>query len=164
MEEKSNGQQCYSSNNPFYCKGKNMRPTQDEYFMEIAKVVAKRSTCARRSVGCVLMDQRKHILATGYNGVAAGRPHCIDEPCPGACSESGTDLDLCEAIHAEQNALLQCPDVGGITVCYVTVFPCVHCTKLLLNTGCRKIVYAQEYPNKGLRLWLDDDRLATRMP
>jgi len=80
------------------------RPTQDEYFLKMAELVSTRATCARRKVGCVLVNSRKHILATGYNGVASGMPHCIDEPCPGANYPSGEGLDKCEAIHAEQNA------------------------------------------------------------
>lgn len=140
-----------------------MRPTRDEWAMEVAKVTAKRSTCLRRNVGCVLLNARGHVLATGYNGVAAGRPHCNEEvgsgmltqagtphyshphACEGACSPSGTNLDGCEAIHAEQNALLQCKDVYSIDTCYCTTSCCVTCVKLLLNTSCRRIVFEEEY-------------------
>ena len=79
------------------------RPTADEYFMAMAMLVATRSTCIRRQVGCVLIDNNNNILATGYNGVVRGQPHCNEgHPCPGAYSASGKDLDLCYAIHAEQ--------------------------------------------------------------
>ena len=70
------------------------RPTADEYFMAMAMLVATRSTCIRRQVGCVLVDENKNILATGYNGVVSGHPHCNEGyPCPGADSETGKDLD-----------------------------------------------------------------------
>lgn len=156
------------------------RPTCDEYFIKLAVVIATRATCLRRAVGCVLVNARGHVLATGYNGRAAGLPHCnetsmyawavrktkpnavikfIDEfpnACAGARVESGTQLDSCEAIHAEQNALLQCRDVYQIETCYVTVSPCVTCVKLLLNTTCSRIVFAQPYAHdeQAKKLWL----------
>jgi dCMP deaminase len=133
------------------------RPTREQWAMEIAKVTAQRSTCCRRSVGCVLVNARGHLLSTGYNGVAAGMQHC-DEPlvgtgatfypnaCPGAHSPSGTNLDGCHALHAEQNALLQCRDIYQIDTAYVTTAPCMTCTKLLLNTSCKEIMYIDDYP------------------
>jgi dCMP deaminase len=122
-----------------------VRPAKDEYFMEMALVVSTRATCQRRRVGCILTNARGHVLATGYNGNAAGLPHCLNKPCPGAFADPGTGLELCEAIHAEQNALLQCPNVYAITTAYVTVSPCVTCTKLLMNTSCERIVYLEPY-------------------
>lgn len=137
-----------------------MRPDVYEYFMQMAHVVATRATCPRRKVGCVLVNARRHVLATGYNGVPAGQKHCIDHPCPGAEAPSGQGLDLCEAIHAEQNALLQCRNVYDIDVCFVTTAPCITCTKLLLNTSCKIIVYANEYPHSfaAATRWRDDGR------
>ena len=79
----------------------------DDYFLNIAKLVGKRSTCRRRQVGCVLVDSQNHIVSTGYNGVIKGATHCLDVPCQGAQAPSGTDLDECFAVHAEMNALLQ---------------------------------------------------------
>lgn len=118
----------------------------DEYFCTMATVSALRSTCMRRAVGCVLVNSKNQVLATGYNGVARGREHCIDVPCEGwQNSESGKDLDKCNAIHAEQNALLQCPDTDDIWTAYCTTAPCVHCSKLLANTSCRQIVFVQPY-------------------
>jgi len=74
--------------------------------------------------------------------------------CSGAAAESGTMLDSCEAIHAEQNALLQCQDVRQIHTCYVTTSPCVTCTKLLLNTSCQRIIYQLPYPQPEAKaLW-----------
>jgi dCMP deaminase len=138
-----------------------MRPDVYPYFMQIAHVVATRATCPRRQVGCVLINARRHILATGYNGVPAGQKHCIDQFCPGATAPSGQGLDLCEAIHAEQNALLQCRDVHDIDVCFVTTAPCITCTKLLLNTSCKTIVYVNEYPHSFTAAvrWRDAGRM-----
>jgi dCMP deaminase len=128
------------------------RPSKDETFLEIARALARRSTCQRRAVGCVLVDARGQVLATGYNGVARGLPHCAHEEggvarvCSGAGLPSGVGLDACEAVHAEQNALLQCPDVFAVHTAYVTTAPCVTCAKLFLNTGCRRVVYRDAYP------------------
>ena len=114
----------------------------------------------------MLLNKRGHVLATGYNGVAAGLPHCNDiatetfdsnaypNACAGADAPSGTDLDACQAIHAEQNALLQCGDVYQIHTVYVTASPCITCTKLLLNTGCQRIVFVEAYPHSQAQaLW-----------
>ena len=125
------------------------RPETDEYFLSMARLVSYRATCDRRAVGCVLVDKHKHVLATGYNGVAAGEPHCIDVHCPGAKLPSGTGLDLCQAIHAEQNAILQCSNVHDIETAYVTVSPCITCTKLLMNTGCKRIVFIKPYTDES---------------
>jgi dCMP deaminase len=124
-----------------------MRITKQDYFMLMAQVISMRATCARRSVGCVLVDWRDHVIATGYNGVPSGMPHCISKPCPGATAPSGTGLDLCEAIHAEQNALLQCKDTNLIKACYCTTLPCIHCIKLLMNTSCQFIFFLELYSN-----------------
>jgi dCMP deaminase len=135
------------------------RISTDEYFIGIARLVAQRATCHRRQVGCVLVNSRNHVLATGYNGVASGQPHCIDRPCPGAHCASGTGLHLCQAIHAEANALIQCADIGAISTAYVTASPCISCLRLLLNTSCRTIVFAEEYPHPESRdLWVGDGR------
>ena len=136
------------------------RLSKDEYFSQLALLVARRSTCARRSVGCVLVSHRGHILGTGYNGVPRGHTHCTDVRCPGAALPSGTGLDVCEAIHAEQNALLQCKDVDQIDTAYVTAMPCMTCMKLLLNTSCRRIVYVSDYPHQEAKqLWIKNGRL-----
>lgn len=150
------------------------RPSTDEYFLKMAELVAVRSTCFRRAVGCVLVDSAKHVLSTGYNGVAKGLPHCneataiVPNPklegrkpehwetptvmeyghaCPGAHQPSGQGLHLCEAIHAEQSALIQCHDVSAIHTVYCTASPCVQCMRLILGTGTKRIVFRQEYPH-----------------
>lgn len=115
--------------------------------MRVAQVLGERATCVRRKVGCVLVDDKGQILSTGYNGVGRNLPHCIDHPCAGAAAGIGAGLDRCEAIHAEQNALLQCHDVNKIFSCYTTTMPCSHCTKLLLNTSCINVYYLEDYPN-----------------
>ena len=131
----------------------------DPYFLRMAALVSARSTCARRSVGAVLVSARRHVLATGYNGRPSGERHCAGlgdaQPCPAASAASGTHLDGCEAIHAEQNALLQCRDVYAIATCYVSVSPCVHCVKLLMNTTCQRIVFAEPYAHDAAakELW-----------
>lgn len=138
-----------------------MRASIDETMMGVARVMSARSTCLRRQVGCVLVNKRNHVLATGYNGVAAGTPHCnevgkiskvsldVEEvhpyQCEGAYAKSGEALDKCQAIHAEQNALLQCKDVYEIEAVYTTTFPCIHCMKLLMNTSCKIIYYQDDY-------------------
>jgi len=146
------------------------RLTISEWAMGLAVQTSKRSTCLRRSVGCVLLDKHRHVLATGYNGVARGLPHCnhkdpyghFPHKCPGSSAASGENLDGCEAIHAEQNALLQCRDVHQINVVYVTTSPCVTCVKLLLNTSCNEIIYKDEYPHVHAReLWLRTGRVWT---
>jgi len=124
-----------------------MRPTRDSTMLALAAVLSERSTCARRKVGCVFTDEYGRVIAGGHNGVARGQPHCTDTPCAGSQLPSGHGLELCQAIHAEQNALMFCSDVMKIDTCYVTAAPCVHCSKMLLNTSCRRIVYANEYPH-----------------
>lgn len=117
------------------------RPTWDEYFMELAQVVAKRSTCNRRSVGAVLVRD-KRILTTGYNGSPPGQPHCHDVGC------LMLDGHCVRAIHAEQNAIIQGAlhgiDLRGST-CYVTSSPCVHCSKMLIAAGVTRIVFMDAY-------------------
>lgn len=117
------------------------RPTWDEYFMELASVVAKRSTCNRRSVGAVLVRD-KRILTTGYNGSPPGLPHCTDAGC------LLVDNHCVRAIHAEQNAIVQAAlhgiDLRGAT-CYVTSSPCVHCSKILIAAGITRIVFRDAY-------------------
>ena len=147
------------------------RLTRDEWAMQLAQLTAKRSTCCRRAVGCVLLNEKGHVIATGYNGVAAGLPHCNEKrsdlvetfdpqadtypnACAGANAPSGQNLDACQAIHAEQNAMLQCKNVYEIHTAYVTASPCITCTKLLLNTSCERIVFVEEYPHGHTKdLW-----------
>lgn len=133
-----------------------MRPSIDEYFLKLLEIVKTRATCIKAQVGCILINHRNHIIATGYNGVPSGFVHCIDEPCPGAKEPMGSGKGNCLAVHAEQNALLQCQDVYSIRTAYVTLFPCMNCLKLLMNTSCEKIVYTGNHPGEEdrIKLWL----------
>ena len=111
----------------------------DNYFLQMSSLVAKRATCRRRKVGCVLVDSKNHIVATGYNGVPTHFPHCLDNPCEGANEPSGESLDKCLAVHAEQNALLQLRSNDYLTA-YLTVTPCITCAKMIANSSIRRIV------------------------
>ena len=136
-----------------------MRPNKNETFLDIAQTVSEQATCIRRNVGCVLVNSKNHILATGYNGVPSGAAHCLDLPCAGAELPSGEGLDSCEAIHAEQNALLQCKDIYDIEKCYCTVSPCMTCVKLLLNTSCSILIFPTLYiDTEPLELWKKAER------
>lgn len=125
------------------------RPSWDDYFMETAHVVAKRSNCMRRHVGAVIMKDN-HILSTGYNGTPRGVKNCFDGGCP-RCSgkvKSGTHLDECLCTHAEQNAICQAAYYGvaiaGSTI-YITISPCLTCAKLIINAGIKEVVYGGDY-------------------
>ena len=135
-----------------------MRLDRDHYFMVMAKVASLRSTCLSRQIGAVIVDCNHHLLSTGYNGPAKGQRDC--NPCKRSHTDSGQGLDQCMAIHAEQNALLQCPDILRIDTVYVTISPCFTCTKLLLNTPCKRIVYMNTYPHPESEVeWLKVGRL-----
>lgn len=135
------------------------RPSTDERFMTMAFVVSLGGTCRRRRVGCVLVDEHKHVMATGFNGPAATMDHCLDAPCKGASLPSGTGLDVCHAIHAEANALMQCKDIHKIVTAYCTDSPCINCVKLLLNTSCKRIVFGRRYPHdEAEHLWYQAGR------
>lgn len=132
------------------------RPTKDEYFIAMALLASSRGTCIRRKTGCILVDKNGHVLATGYNGPPKFALHCIDKPCKGANLASGQGLHVCEAIHAEENALLQCRDTQAIYTAYCTASPCLdRCIKLLQNTSCLRIVYYEAYPGSaiGKEIW-----------
>lgn len=129
------------------------RPSWDEYFMEMAELTAKRSSCLRRHVGAVIVKD-KHIIATGYNGAPRRVPHC-DEL--GGCLRqqmgvpSGQRHELCRAVHAEQNAIIQAATLGvsveGGTI-YVTHQPCSVCAKMIINAGINRIVVKEGYPDE----------------
>ena len=127
------------------------RPSWDEYFMSIARLVAERSTCLRRHVGAVLVRDR-HILATGYNGPPAGLPHCDETGCirEKLGVPSGERHELCRGIHAEQNAIIQSANYGtgirGATI-YATLHPCSVCAKMIINAGIVRVVTDDSYPD-----------------
>lgn len=119
-----------------------MRKNWDSYFMEITEMVASRSTCDRALVGCVLVNRDHRIVSTGYNGSVSGNPHCDD------VGHTMRDGHCIATIHAEMNAILYCAKEGistKNTTCYVTHFPCLNCTKALIQAGIREIVYRHDY-------------------
>jgi dCMP deaminase len=126
------------------------RPTWDEYFMDIAKVVAMRSNCMKRKVAAIIVKDRR-VISTGYNGTPRGAKNCNEGGCPrcNGMAESGTALDECLCCHGEENAITQAAYHGtslkGATL-YTTFAPCLHCTKMIINSGIAEVVYNQEYP------------------
>lgn len=130
-------------------KGK--RPDIDEYFLKIAKVVSQRSTCLRHNVGAVIVKDR-HILTTGYNGAPAGVPDCLELGCLRDQQNipSGTRHEVCRAVHAEQNAIIQAALHGDNTnegTIYITHSPCVLCAKMIVNAGIKRVVCIHYYPD-----------------
>ena len=137
------------------------RLSWDEYFMQMAELTAKRSTCLRRQVGAVIVKNR-HIIATGYNGAPRGLKHC-DEL--GGCLRqqlgvpSGQRHELCRALHAEQNAIIQAATLGQSIedgTIYVTHQPCVICAKMIINAGIKRIVVRETYPDEMATEILDE--------
>lgn len=124
----------------------------DKRFMDVAKLVGTWCTCHRHMVGSVIVKNRR-IIATGYNGAPANIKNCLER---GVCLrdklniESGTKAEICYSVHAEQNAIVQAAKLGisveGATI-YVTHQPCTLCTKLIINSGIKRIVYGIEYPD-----------------
>lgn len=117
-----------------------MRKDWDRYFIDIAFEIASRSTCPRKSVGALVVKDRR-IKGTGYNGSPSGLPHCMDEGC------IVVNNHCARVIHAEVNALLECaPEERKGATLYVTDQPCAECSKLIINSGITRVVYAREYP------------------
>lgn len=136
-----------------YCLLKWMtdRPSIDEYFIEIASVVAKRSTCMRNRVGAVIVRD-KRIISTGYNGAPSNMQHCLDIGCIRQQQniESGTRHEKCRAVHAEQNAIIQAALHGVMTegaTLYCTHQPCILCAKMIINAKIKRVVYVTSYPD-----------------
>lgn len=131
------------------------RPSWDTYFLEIAALVATRSTCLRRRVGAILVKD-KRVLATGYNGAPSGLPHCAEAGClrERLRIPAGERHEMCRGSHAEQNVLAQAARYGtavdGATL-YCTNEPCAICTKLLINAGIKEIVFGAPYPDELAR-------------
>ena len=130
------------------------RPSFDEYFMKMAILATERSSCERRKVGAVIVDTDNHIIATGYNGVPKGLPHCIEL---GGCLRerlqvpSGQRHELCRGAHAENNAIIQCAISGNSTkgaTIYITDSPCSMCLKSIINAGIVRIVALKSYPDE----------------
>ena len=126
------------------------RPSWHQYFMTITREVAERSTCERAKVGAVIVRD-KNILATGYNGAPAGMPHCIDVGCliyQSKTPNGDTEENCFRTIHAEMNAIAQAAKNGSTikdASIYITHTPCIHCLKVLVNTGIKSIYYEKPY-------------------
>ena len=129
-----------------------MRPSFDEYFMNIVELVKTRSTCLRRQVGALIVME-KRILTTGYNGAPSGLPHCAEVGCLREKLKvpSGERHELCRGLHAEQNAIIQAALFGvpikGATL-YVSCQPCMLCAKMIINAGIKRVVFKAEYPDE----------------
>ena len=145
---------------------KTKRPSWDEYFLELARLVSRRATCRRRRVGAVLV-KNKRILATGYNGAPAGLEHCLDIGClrDKLKIPSGQRHELCRGLHAEQNVLVQAALYGISTkdsTLYITNQPCIICAKMLINAGIKEIVIADGYPDKLATQFLKQAKINIR--
>jgi dCMP deaminase len=137
-----------------------IRPTNDEYFLKIASVVAERSTCRRHHVGAVAVKD-KHILATGYNGAPAGLKDCLELGCLRDEKKipSGTRHEICRGIHAEQNVIIQASlhgvSLDGATV-YATHTPCILCAKMLVNARIKRFVTFGKYADDSFAELFDE--------
>lgn len=135
----------------------NKRPNVDKYFSKMAKLVSTRSTCTRRQVGAVLVRE-KQVVSTGYNGSPRNMPHCTDIGClrDELGIESGTKLEVCRAVHAEQNAIIQCAVHGKSTrnsTLYVTISPCKICARMVTNAEIVRVVVSGYYHDtEGINL------------
>lgn len=135
------------------------RPDIDAYYLKIALDVSTRSSCVRRAVGCVIADPSGYCISTGYNSVPKGIEHCTSKPCDGAFEPSGENLHKCMALHAEDVAIMKCKDIQNIGTVYVTASPCIFCTRKLLNTSAKRIVFIEEYPHPDAKiLWESQGR------
>ena len=134
--------------------------------MEISRLVARRSAGLRRQVGAVIVKE-KNILSTGYNGTPAGITHCAETGCLRARLgvPSGERHELCRGLHAEQNAIIQAAkhgvSIAGGTL-YCTNFPCVICSKMIINAGLKEIVFLEGYPDALSRELLEESGIALR--
>lgn len=131
------------------------RPSWDEYYMRIAMDVARRSTCLRHHIGTIIVKD-KRILTTGYNGAPKNFPHCLETGCirDKLAIKSGERTEVCNAVHSEQNAIIQAA-VHGVSiegsVLYTTHQPCSLCSKMIINAGIVRVVYGHDYPDiRGL--------------
>ena len=142
------------------------RPSWDEYFIDIARLISMRSTCLRRKVGAIIVKERR-VLATGYNGTPSNIKHCDEIGCLREKLKipSGERHELCRGLHAEQNVLLQAA-LYGISVkdssLYCTNQPCVICAKMLINAGIKEIVVADGYPDNMAREFLKEAGIKVR--
>jgi dCMP deaminase len=129
------------------------RPSWDEYFLKMAALAAERSTCIKRQVGAVIVKD-KMVISTGYNDTPRGIPNCGDGGCE-RCQISKQEgsgaahAGDCICIHAEQNAIIQDAYQGGAALAgstlYITLEPCISCSKVIINAGIKRVVFANYY-------------------
>lgn len=126
---------------------KSERISKDEYFMNIAIEVSRRSTCTRRQIGAIIVSKWGEIKSTGYNGNPRGLPHCHEIGCirDKLNIPSGTRLETCTAVHAEQNALIQAGTNSKGSTLYSTIVPCPICARMILNAQIERVVYIDDY-------------------
>lgn len=121
-----------------------MRPTLDQYLLSLAKVSASRSTCLRRQVGAVVADKRNVVCGTGYNGSPRGIRHCVDHGCADNGLSAPASHLACLSVHAEVNALLAAGKQADGGTLAVTTSPCLECTKVIINAGIRRLIFAEQ--------------------
>jgi len=144
-------------------KEKDLRPSWEEYFIQIAQLVATRSTCLRRKVGAILVKD-KRILSTGYNGAPRKLAHCAEVGClrDKLKIPAGERQEICRGLHAEQNAIIQAA-LYGISikgaVLYCTHQPCITCAKMIINAGIKKVIFQGKYPDLLARQILEEARI-----
>jgi dCMP deaminase len=145
---------------------KNERISKDEYFMNIAIEVARRSTCTRRQIGAIVVSDVGEIKSTGYNGNPRGLPHCEEIGCirDKLGIPSGTRLETCTAVHAEQNALIQAGTNARGSTMYSTIVPCPICARMILNAQVARVVYIDDYSDlAGIELLKQAGTKLTRL-
>lgn len=131
------------------------RPTWDEYFINIVHQLKKRSTCTRRQFGAIVVNSKKEIISTGFNGVVRGAEHCEDIGCikDDMGVESGMGHGICPAVHAEQNALIQAGKEAEGATLYLNGFPCKICARLIVNSGIKRLIMSGDYSDEeGLKI------------
>lgn len=144
----------------------NTRISKDHYFMNIAVEVSRRSTCTRRQIGAIIVSDVGEIKSTGYNGNPRGLPHCEEMGCirDEMKIPSGTRLETCTAVHAEQNALMQAGTNSRGSTLYSTIVPCPICARMILNAQVARVVYIGDYSDlSGLELLEQAGVAVTRM-
>ncbi len=144
---------------------KNSRPEWDEYWMGVVDRISKRSTCLRRNIGAVVVKDN-YIVSTGFNGAPRDLPHCSEIGClrDKLKIPSGTKHEICRGVHAEQNAIIRGDPLrmDGATM-YVNAKPCMICAKMIINSGIKRVVYIEYYPdNEGVKL-LKEAKIETKV-
>ena len=137
-----------------------MRPSWDDYFLDIARIVATRHTCPVAAVGAVFVDENKSILVTGYNGSPRGMKHC--DKCDGRVM--GEQSGVCLAVHAESNGIYNAT-FNGVSLrnstLYSTNFPCPRCAQAIVSVGTKRVVYNIEYPDRSAVEYLREAGIET---